>query len=107
MQVFALDSVGRLEIAGYGSAALPTSPGPHELRLPTWRPEGTVGQEYAAFFIGGAPALRLPSSETIGDVTPSRVGMTTVSGGDVHVRLQVIFRHGVSAGLDAAIAHST
>lgn len=100
LQVFALDSLGRLEVAGYGAAALPVTPGAHELRLPTWRPLGTPAQERAAFFLGGAPALAVPTAAALGDASSARLRLTTVSAGTVHVRVHVVLRHTATSGLD-------
>jgi len=91
VQVWALDAVGRLEIAGYGVAALPAAPGCHELTIPTWRPLGTPAQEAAAFFVGGAPALR--TTAVASSAAGERYRLVTAGAGSVHVRVDVVTRH--------------
>jgi len=102
VEVHALDAYGRLALAGYGTAALPVTPGAAELRVPTWRPLGTPEQERAAFFLGTPPALAgAPTAAALGDASADRLRLTSVSAGVVHVRVHVLLRHAGAHGVDA------
>lgn len=52
--VWQVDSFGRNEIAGYGVAFVPPSPGIHVVDLACWRPEGSAIQELGGAVFAGA-----------------------------------------------------
>ena len=71
IEVYGVDSYGRIELAGYGCCIVPTSAGTHELRCATWRPCGTLREQFssaqpaALFFLrraGGSSARGAASS---------------------------------------------
>ncbi len=99
MQVWRLDEVGRLEVEGYGFVHIPGAPGIHEVSCPTWRPVGTPAQEWAAFFVGGAPSLKTTS--VLYEAASERYRLVTASSGTVHVRVEVVTRHFDLYGVEA------
>ncbi len=48
LEVYGVDEYGRVELAGYGCALVPTSPGTHELRCATWRPTGSLREQLSS-----------------------------------------------------------
>ena len=98
VQVWRLDDVGRLEVEGYGVAHVPPSPGLHELSISTWRPVGTAADEWAAFFVGGTPALK--STAVLFAAASERHRLVTVGSGSVHVRLELLQRHMDAYGVE-------
>ena len=91
LQVWHLDDEGRLEVEGYGFCHVPSGPGLHELSVATWRPVGTAADEWAAFFLGGTPALK--STAVLFSAMTERHRLVTVGSGSVHVRLELLQRH--------------
>ena len=87
LEVYGVDRYGRIELAGYGCCIVPTSPGTHELRCSTWRPCGTLREQFWTFFLGGVP--RLTNKELIASPT-DRFRLQTEPGGDVLLRLTVL-----------------
>lgn len=112
------DSYGRSDVGGYAVVHVPVAPGTHELSCRVWRPRGSLGDRFAAFFVGGRPALKDGSmrygvESDLGDddgkgggirLTRSAGGqrMTTAPAGEVHLRLSVCRKSGTS-GDDAVI----
>ena len=47
------DEYGRSDLGGYAVVHVPATPGTHELSVRVWRPRGSMGDRFAAFFIGG------------------------------------------------------
>ena len=92
LQVWRLDDAGRLEVEGYGFVHVPSTPGTHELSVPTWRPLGTPEQELAAFFVGGVPRLKT-TTVLFSSAHDQRSRHVTASSGTVHLRLEVVMRH--------------
>lgn len=87
VSVWERDSVGRNEIAGYGCVRVPSVPGTHLLEVMTWRPQGTVLQEVAAWFRGGYPQLTDSSLVTAPERGRHFLGTTTA--GSVVVEVSV------------------
>lgn len=87
LEVYGMDQYGRIELAGYGCCIVPTSPGTHELRCPTWRPCGTLREQFWTFFLGGTP--RLKHTEVISS-SADRFRLQTEPAGDVLLRLSVL-----------------
>lgn len=82
-------------VIGYGATELPVEPGHFNLRVRTWRPEGTLVQRLQDLIIGGARTLTdttevLPPLE---QRVASRYGLRTEPGADVHVRVQCVWHH--------------
>ena len=46
IEVYGVDQYGRIEIAGYGCCIVPTSAGTHEVRCMTWRPCGSLREQF-------------------------------------------------------------
>lgn len=87
LEVYGVDAYGRVELAGYGCCIVPTSTGTHELRCPTWRPSGTLREQFSTFFLGGGP--RLKQKEII--TAPSnRFRLQTEPSGDLVLQLSVM-----------------
>eukprot|EP01138_Halocafeteria_seosinensis_P004746 gb/GECG01004853.1/.p1 GENE.gb/GECG01004853.1/~~gb/GECG01004853.1/.p1 ORF type:complete len:252 (+),score=29.99 gb/GECG01004853.1/:1-756(+) len=91
LSVWELDSFGRLELSGYSTCHIPAYSGSFELECPVWRPVGDMRQELTAYFIGGVPHLK--STSVLYDDRSHRKMFTSVSGGTVHLRLEVILRN--------------
>ena len=87
LEVYGVDVYGRVELAGYGCCIVPTSPGTHELSCPTWRPTGTLREQFSTFFLGGAP--RLKQKEVI-TASTDRFRLQTEPAGEVRLRLSVL-----------------
>lgn len=87
LEVYGVDSYGRVELAGYGCCIVPTSAGTHELRCPTWRPCGSVREQISSFFLGGG--LRLKNKGLITAPT-DRFRLQTEPAGEVLLQLSVL-----------------
>lgn len=48
LEVYGVDSYGRVELAGYGCCIVPTAAGTHELRCVTWRPCGSLREQFSS-----------------------------------------------------------
>lgn len=113
VEVSVLDKHGRSDLGGYAVVHVPAAPGLHELSCRVWRPRGSKGDRFAAFFVGGYPQLRDASlcyglkEEGDGEVgtrlTRSAAGqrMATAPCGEVHMRLSVCCKSGGSGDDDA------
>ena len=87
IEVYGVDSYGRIELAGYGCCIIPTAAGTHELRCSTWRPCGSMREQFSSFFLGGGP--RLKHKELI--TSPSdRFRLQTEPAGEVLLKLSVL-----------------
>jgi len=92
VRVYILDAYGRAGIEGYGWCHLPTQAGFHEVKIPCWRPVGTVLQELEVYFLGASP--QITNEETIFNMAwEDRHRLVTVATGVVHVNLSVLHRH--------------
>ena len=87
LEVYGVDSYGRVELAGYGCAIIPTSSGCHELTCATWRPCGTLREQFTSFFLGGGP--RLKQKEII-TAPNDRFRLQTEPAGDILLKLNVM-----------------
>lgn len=87
LEVYGVDRYGRVEIAGYGCCLVPTAAGTHELRCSTWRPCGSMREQFKTFFFGGAPRLKFKELITTPD---DRFRLQTEPAGDVLLRLSVL-----------------
>lgn len=87
LEVYGVDRYGRVEIAGYGCCLVPTAAGTHELRCSTWRPCGSLREQFKTFFFGGAPRLKFKELITTPD---DRFRLQTEPAGDVLLRLSVL-----------------
>ena len=92
--------MGRLEVEGYGFAHIPSSPGTHEISVPTWRPLGSESQELGAYFLGSVPKLK-STAVLFTSAHEQRFRHITASSGTVHVRLEILHRHYDKEGLEA------
>ena len=87
LEIYGVDVYGRVELAGYACCIVPTTPGAHELRCSTWRPCGSLREQFATFFLGGGP--RLKHKELI--TAPSdRFRLHTEPAGEVLLKLSVM-----------------
>jgi len=89
IEVYGVDQYGRIELAGYGCCFVPTTAGTHELRCATWRPCGTMREQFWTFFLGGTPRLKHPEVITS---SADRFRLQTEPGGEVLIRLSVLPR---------------
>ena len=48
IEVYGVDVYGRVELVGYGCCIVPTSAGAHELRCATWRPCGSLREQFSS-----------------------------------------------------------
>merc|ERR1712216_941393 len=48
LEVYGVDAYGRVELAGYGCAIVPTAAGTHQLRCVTWRPCGSLREQFSS-----------------------------------------------------------
>ncbi|XP_037090126.1 B9 domain-containing protein 2-like [Pollicipes pollicipes] len=97
VQVYSLDSFGRTDLCGYGFCNLPATPGAHRIDCVTWRPTGSLRDEFRQQFVGGGPQLRSP--ELV--YTPlDRYRLQTVAMGTVHVQMNVILRNFEQYGIE-------
>lgn len=48
IEVYGVDRYGRIELAGYGCCIVPTTAGMHELRCHTWRPCGSMREQFSS-----------------------------------------------------------
>jgi len=84
---YGVDSYGRVNLMGYGCCIVPTSAGTHELSCATWRPCGSMREQFATFFLGGGP--RLKRKELITSPT-DRFRLQTEPAGEVLLQLSVM-----------------
>ncbi|CAH8436004.1 unnamed protein product [Heterobilharzia americana] len=96
-QVWHHDWVGKNELYGYGFCHIPTSPGNHQVVVPTWRPVGSVLDTLVSRLVGGGPHLRRP--DIVYDPT-DRFLLQTESMGYLTIDLNVILRNFDKFGID-------
>ncbi|KAJ3322098.1 B9 domain-containing protein 2 [Boothiomyces sp. JEL0866] len=58
VNVYYQDMFGRHELYGYGFTHLPTTPGHHQIEIPTWRPCGSTSEQIWTMFLGATPQLK-------------------------------------------------
>lgn len=87
LEVVAIDSYGRTEIAGYGCCMIPTVAGTHELTTHMWRPYGTMREQISTFFLGRAPELQ---HKDIVSSSTDRFRLHTEPTGQVRLRISVL-----------------
>ena len=88
-QVWCQDSNGRNDICGYGFCHIPTAPGMYQLDCPTWIPEGSAGERFSAFFLGGHPRLK---AEEVIHTPGDRFRLSTSTSGIVHLELSLVMK---------------
>jgi len=88
-QVWHMDVHGRSDLCGYGFCHVPTSPGMHRVDCVTWCPEGSSEERFSAYFIGGAPRLKL---EEVVHTPGDRFRLQTNAGGVIHMELGIILK---------------
>lgn len=96
-QVWAEDSFGRKELAGYGFCFLPTVVGEYNLECVTWKPAGSKWMdETRSFFLGGGPQL---VHDDLVHQQDDRFRLCCESTGTVHIEVGVLLKdfekHGV------------
>lgn len=107
IEVRGVDAHGRSDLAGYALQPIPTTPGTHRVTCPLWRPKGSKGERFSAWFVGGEPQLKdnalVYGAGPEGDLE-QRGGTTqlaravgdarlaTLSSGKVHLLLNVCMR---------------
>lgn len=89
IEVWHMDMYGRADLSGYGMCYIPTTAGTHSLSIATWRPIGTLRQQFSAFFLGGYPQLK--HKQLVGDAR-DRYRLTTVASGEVRVELGIVLK---------------
>lgn len=87
LEVYGVDAYGRIELAGYGCCIVPTAAGTHEMRCATWRPCGSMREQFSSFFLGGGP--RLKHKELITSAS-DRFRLQTEPAGEVLLKLSVL-----------------
>ena len=105
------DDLGRSDVGGYAVVHVPSAPGAYELSCRVWRPRGSIGDRIAAFFVGGNPGVKDPKlrygfedEASTGDGPGAtrlmraigRRRLATVPAGEVHLRLNVCAKQGLS-----------
>ena len=88
VEVYQLDELDRLDIAGYGMVHLPLSTGAHALEIHCWRPAGSWYENLSAKFIGGYPRLVRPQLVVS---AAERFGMATETTGTIYCTLNVLW----------------
>lgn len=86
LEVWEIDSAGRVALVGNGFCFVPTSPGRHQLGVPMWQAEGNFCERLTSFFLGSYQKLR---STSIVHEPADRFGLRARSVGVVQVELQV------------------
>ena len=92
VQVWQMDTYGRIELTGYGFVHVPVAPGAHAIDVPTWRPLGSLREEIHAHFLGGAPQLR-DIDILFQKAWSDRCRLLTQPSGTVQLRLAVVHRN--------------
>jgi len=97
MCVNSIDTWNRHHVEGYGFVDVPSYAGMHNLRVHTWRPQGTVREQMRNFYLGGALQLGAVNYPPMADKLPGRVmnqhGFQTQTSGTVSLRIQVVNQH--------------
>lgn len=86
VEVYQLDELDRLDIAGYGMVQVPLQTGAHLLEIACWRPAGSWHENLSAQFIGGYPRLVRPQLVVS---AADRFGMATETTGTIYCTLNV------------------
>ncbi|XP_069677121.1 B9 domain-containing protein 2-like isoform X1 [Periplaneta americana] len=97
LQVYHQDQFGRSEIYGYGFCHVPTASGNHILDCVTWRPVGSLQDQFVQYFLGGGPQLKNPDLVYSGN---DRYRLQTETMGTVHLELGVILRNFDKYGIE-------
>lgn len=97
MCVSSVDSWQRHRAEGYGYVDVPCFPGMHDLRVHTWRPQGTIRERMMDFYLGGALQLGSVSYPPLAGKLPGRVmnqyGFQTEGSGFVNIRMHTVVQH--------------
>ncbi|KAE8744309.1 hypothetical protein FOCC_FOCC009032 [Frankliniella occidentalis] len=97
LQVYHYDKFGRSEVYGYGFCYIPTSPGTHKVDVVTWRPIGTLAEQFRQHFLGGGAQLKTP--DLVHNST-DRYRLQTETMGSVHLEISVILRNFAKFGVE-------
>lgn len=97
IQVYHYDRFGRSEVYGYGFTFIPSSPGTHKVDVLTWRPIGTLTEQFRQYFLGGGAQLKSP--DLVHSAT-DRYRLQTETMGSVHLELSVILRNFTKFGVE-------
>lgn len=109
-EVYSVGLFGRVRLEGYGYHHLPTTPGPCDVTVRTWRPMGGIGSKMADFFLGSSLRLHdprfvdMPASlklqrQTVGaglarraqhTAVLNRLGVSSETSGELRLRCHVI-----------------
>jgi B9 domain-containing protein 2 len=98
LELWTQDENGRNDVAGYGQAQLPASPGEHRVEVVVWRPRGTFLEGLRAFFLGGHPQLVSPISAIV-DNNRFHPDFRTETMGTVDLHLTVVTTESESKGI--------
>ena len=96
--VWTLDALGRADVAAYGTAFVPVSPGEHRLEHAAWRPEGTWLQELRAAVLGAGRPQLVDDATLYAPAAATRHGLVTATAALVDVELAVVARGFAEAG---------
>ena len=97
VQVLQVSALGKYEVVAYGSSSLPMMPGRHaSVRIPTWKPVGTVKEELLGWLFGTQISPR--QWQLISDPN-SRYKITAKSMGDLVMDITVLGRHFENYGI--------
>ncbi|XP_059484468.1 B9 domain-containing protein 2-like isoform X2 [Neocloeon triangulifer] len=96
-EVHQVDKYGRSELAGYGFCNIPSSPGLHNLVVPTWRPRGSARDRFRQFFLGGSTQLTEPNLVCTSE---DRYQLSTESMGNVLLELGIVLRNFKNQGVE-------
>ena len=91
LQVWNIDEIGRLHLAGYGFVHIPNMAGSFEMEVTTWRPVGTLKEEIATLFLGTTPNLR-DIDVLYRKAWSHRNRITTQSSGVIRLKIDVVLR---------------
>ena len=98
---FILCYSGRAQHIANGFSHVPCAAGSHEIEVPTWRPTGSLQDEFRSFFLRGVPQLK--TDEIVFDQAwEDRCKLVTIPSGTVHVQVDVLMRHSADQQLQWA-----
>ena len=92
-KVWSIDSMDRQRIQGYGCLVLPTTAGPRNYTIQTWKPKQHFQSQLTSYFLGGSPDLIEFNFNELENVeSNNHYGFQTQTSGSVSFSLNCILR---------------
>lgn len=97
IEVYHLDCLARAHLFGYGLVTVPTCPGRHIFDCYTWRPLGSLRDNFVQFFLGGGSQVKYPDLIFSPE---KRYKLSTEAMGVVSFELDLVMKNFTNYGVE-------